>query len=277
MRRSNRELWLALLAVLIITAGYLAVVNTTQNVPAASGLFGHSLGILGFVLMLCTETLYSLRKRARSARWGRMSTWLQFHIFTGLVGPYLTLLHSAWKFNGLAGIVLLLTVVIVISGFIGRYIFTAVPRTADGAEIQAREIGAQIHRIEEELSRQVECQLPGNQLPGSQLLARRLMTLPSLQSSSPATVLGRIFEELSFALTGWQEQRRLPAVTRAQIAQLERLAGQRRQLYRQMESLAIARRLLAVWHAVHIPIGAALFIAAFVHIGAAVYYATLLH
>jgi hypothetical protein len=98
-------------------------------------LFGHGIGIIGFFLMLMTETLYTLRKRSRSTRWGRMSTWLQFHIFTGLVGPYMVLLHSSWKFNGLAGMVLLLTVIIVASGFLGRYIYTSVPRNVDGIEI----------------------------------------------------------------------------------------------------------------------------------------------
>jgi hypothetical protein len=47
-------------------------------------------------------------------------------------------------------------------------------------------------------------------------------------------------------------------------------------LRRSLNSLATARRLLAVWHTVHIPLGMALFVAAFVHIGAALYYATLL-
>ncbi len=64
---------------------------------------------------------------------------------------------------------------------------------------------------------------------------------------------------------------------RAQAAQLEQLASQRRMLRRQIESLAMARRLLATWHAVHIPIGVAVFITAAVHIAAAIYYATLIH
>jgi hypothetical protein len=37
-----------------------------------------------------------------------------------------------------------------------------------------------------------------------------------------------------------------------------------------------ARRLLATWHTVHIPLGMVLFVTAFVHAGAALYYATLL-
>ena len=73
------------------------------------------------------DVVYTCVSAARSARWGRDVAWLRFHIFTGLVGPYMVLLHTSWKFNGLAGIFMLLTVVIVLSGIIGRYIYTASP------------------------------------------------------------------------------------------------------------------------------------------------------
>ena len=136
MLRNALELWLAFLAAIFITGLYALVVIFTREIPAASDLFGHGLGILGFVLMLMTETLYSLRKRMHTVRLGRMSLWLKFHIFTGLVGPYMVLLHTSWKFNGLAGVTTLLTVIIVISGFVGRYIYTRIPRTADGNMIE---------------------------------------------------------------------------------------------------------------------------------------------
>ena len=136
MLRGNRELWLAFLAMVLITGIYGFVVYFTKEIPPASEVFGHGMGIVGFVFMLLTETLYSLRKRSRSVRWGRMSTWLQLHIFTGLVGPYMVLLHSSWKFNGIAGATTLLTIIIVFSGFIGRYIYTRIPRTIDGLEIE---------------------------------------------------------------------------------------------------------------------------------------------
>ena len=183
MLRGNRELWLAVLAMIVITGLYGAVVVFTREIPPASELFGHGMGIVGFIFMLMTETLYSLRKRSRTVKWGKLSNWLQFHIFTGLVGPYMVLLHTSWKFNGIAGVTTLFTVIIVISGFIGRYIFTRIPRTLDGLEIEG--------------------------------------TLSQ-------------------------------------------------------EALKQARRLLALWHTIHIPIGMVLFISAFVHIGAALYYATFL-
>lgn len=183
MLRGNNELWIALMVMVLITGVYALAIRLTGGIPPAREAFGHGLGILGFILMLMTETLYSLRKRSRSVRWGRMSRWLQFHIFTGLVGPYMVLLHTSWKFNGLAGASTLLTVIIVVSGFIGRYIFTRIPRTLDGMEIEG-----------------------------------------SLSQ----------------------------------------------------EALKQARRLMALWHTIHIPIGMALFVSAFVHAGAALYYATFL-
>lgn len=181
MLRGNKELWLAFVFCILITGVYGMVFLWTQEIPAASELFGHTIGIIGFILMLLTETLYSLRKRSKIAAWGRMSTWLQFHIFMGLVGPYMVLLHTSWKFNGLAGATTLLTFIIVVSGFIGRYIYTRIPRTMDGLEIEG--------------------------------------TLSQ-------------------------------------------------------EALKRARQLMSLWHTVHIPIGIALFISAFVHVGAALYYAT---
>ncbi len=214
---------LALLAIVGITVVYGSYVRAV-DVPAASGLLGHSLGIVGFTMMLMTETLYSVRKRAMRRPRGTMRSWLRFHIFTGIVGPYLVVLHAAWTFNGLAGALTAMTVVVVASGFVGRYIYTAVPRTADGVVIEAQEL---------------------------QLLldaARQEVAHPSTENGASGAARGR-----------------------------ERAASRRlRELERQMAALRWARRTLATWHTIHIPLGMALFVTAFAHIGAAVYYATLL-
>lgn len=272
MKPGARELWWAAGAIAAITALYLFVVNQLRATPAASSLFGHSIGVLGFLLMLATETLYSLRKRSRQARWGRTAAWLRFHIFTGLVGPYMVLLHTSWKYTGLAGLVMLLTVIVVASGFIGRYIYTAVPRTADGAVLAREQLEAEIAAAEAELQAWL-AQRP----EASRALALRLAALPDAPRDQLIVVLGRAFIELGYRWRWRREMARADAALRGQAAQLEKLVARRRQLQRQMASLAMTRRLLGIWHSVHIPIGMALFTAAFVHIAAALYYATLLH
>lgn len=267
MYYSARELWAAFFAIAIITFVYLTAVILLGGIPAASNLFGHSLGILGFILMLMTETLYSLRKRSRTARWGRMSSWLQFHIVTGLVGPYMVLLHSSWKFNGLAGIVMLLTVVVVISGFIGRYIYTSIPRNVDGLEIEASQLQRLIYSVEVEIDRWIKEQ---------PALSKQITNFASFSLSSNAPGIGNPFGNLSYRFSLWNLQRSLDPKNRSQMEYLGRLVRKQRTLARQRKSLAQARRLMALWHTLHVPIGLALFTAAFIHIAAAIYYATLL-
>lgn len=271
MQHRNRELWLAFFAILVITGLYLLVVAMLGGIPGASGFFGHSIGILGFVLMLMTETLYSYRKRSRTARWGRMSEWLNFHIFTGIVGPYLVLLHSSWKFNGLAGIVMLLTVVIVASGFLGRYIYTAVPRTADGIEVEAGQLERLVQEIQAELERRSQAQPEA-----TRDLLRNLAQLAPEGGHAAGLILERPVMDLSWRLRWWLLRRSLHSADRAQLDQLGGLLRRQQVLRRQVASLAAARRLLSLWHSVHIPIGMMLFTAAFIHILAAIYFATML-
>jgi len=268
--RSNRELWLSFIAIVVITLFYAFIVAMLGGIPPAREFFGHSIGIIGFVMMLMTETLYSLRKRSRRAGWGRMSSWLEFHIFTGLVGPYMVLLHSSWKFNGLAGIAMLLTVLIVISGVIGRYIYTSVPRTAEGAEIEAAQLERQIAALDSELQ-QLLAESPAESRAILQSTAAQLGA-----TGSPAVILGRGWDALRFRWKWRRARRHLSRQGRRSFDELERMIQRRRTLNRQVSSLATARRLLATWHAVHIPIGMVLFTAAFIHTAAAFYYATLL-
>jgi hypothetical protein len=269
MRQSrSHELLFALIAVVLITLVYLWVNLLSGAVPAASSLYGHSMGIIGFLMMLMTEILYSLRKRSRLAHWGPMSSWLQFHVFTGIVGPYLVLLHSSWKFNGVAGVLTFMTAIIVVSGFIGRYIYTAVPRSADGLALEVDEIGREIAAAEVHLADWV---------------SSRRNALPALALQSEAMPLaggGQIFGREVFAwqrrLKGWLAYRRFPPEQQAEARHFFMLLERRDALRRQAASLKTARRLLATWHTIHIPIGLGLFALAFVHIGAAIYYSVLL-
>ncbi|MGE5225593.1 MAG: hypothetical protein ACM3OO_01830 [Planctomycetaceae bacterium] len=139
MRRRYGELLYSLAAIVVITAIYVLAYRQADRFPVPSSLVGHGIGILGIVLMLMTATLYTIRKRRTDAAWGSMEAWLRFHMVTGLVGPYMVLLHTSMRFRGLAGVTMLLTVVVVISGVIGRYLYTAVPRVVEPGEPDALE------------------------------------------------------------------------------------------------------------------------------------------
>lgn len=131
------ELWYSLGAIVAVTGLYELAYRQEGKLPVASSLVGHGIGIVGFILMLLTATLYTIRKKLTDARWGSMESWLRFHMVAGLVGPYMVLLHTSMRFRGLAGVAMLLTVVVVVSGLVGRYLYTAVPRVIEGAEPDA--------------------------------------------------------------------------------------------------------------------------------------------
>ncbi len=268
MRQSSRELWYALLAIILITFGYTFFSLRLGAMSDPSSLLGHMLGVLGFILMLMTETLYSLRKRnRRAAHWGKADSWLRFHIFTGIVGPYMVLLHTAWKFNGLAGTVTLLMIVIVASGFFGRYIYTLLPRTMAGLELGEHDLESYVASAENELQLWFE-----ENFGLVRRLPQDLVSLPRLSPNPWSLIIGRIFQEWGFHWRWWRETH---GIGGRQLKELKRLLTFRREINYQIASLMMVRRILALWHTLHVPLGIALFTTVFIHIGVAAYYVTL--
>ena len=97
-----------------------------------AGGWGHGLGIIGSAMILLL-LLYSARKRRRlGLRFGRLSRWLDVHIFLGIMGPLLITLHTAMKFNGIVSISYFSMLAVAISGVFGRYVYMQIPRDARG-------------------------------------------------------------------------------------------------------------------------------------------------
>lgn len=257
-RLLSHDMTPSVIAIAAITGGYVWVAQ--RGIPAPGGLLGHSLGIAGFLLMLGAETLYTLRKRWSFFR-GRMTLWLQTHIFMGMVGSYLALLHTAGKFHGLAGVLAGVTLAIVISGFVGRFIYTAVPRTLDGAEVSAADLLNQCYEAEEQLGT----------LGFS--LTDELLDAPPVHGGA-LLVMGRWFFKWRYRRRVRGMMSKLPLRLRVSTAKIRRLLEARYALQIEVESLIAMRRMLAVWHVFHVPLGIVLFTLAAVHIASALYYST---
>jgi hypothetical protein len=245
-------------------SGLYVTVVSRMDIPEAKGIFGHSIGVLGSILMVMTETLYSLRKRAIHRPWGRLSAWLRFHIFTGIVGPFLLLLHTAWSFRGLAGVVMLMTIMVMLSGFFGRYIYTAIPRTSEGVVIEIKELETRVKNAQRELQEMVD--------DDETIFDGEIDTL----KDGVGLVLNRGPRFIVRRIKWWLSIRALEPEDRLQAQRTESIVSRVRELERQKASFSIARRLLSTWHTVHVPLGMILFTAALFHIGAALYYATLI-
>ena len=260
-QRRPVELMASLLIVVVVTILY--ILAAQGGLPRPSGFLGHSLGIMGFSLMICAETLYSLRKRSSVLR-GRTSVWLQVHIVMGIVGPYLVLLHSAGRFQGVAGLVMLMTVLVVISGFVGRYIYTAVPRTHDGAVLAVRALEDELNRDAAELQ-----ELGLNRLK-PEALAEATARPPHgwpLIFARP-WLARRQRSRIRRALKSFRE------VDQNQAKRIENVLMDRYQLLIMVQSLPLTRRMMAIWHMVHVPMGVAMFTLAVFHVVGALYFST---
>ena len=102
----------------------------------AGSLWGGILGVVGAVLML-VPLAYLIVKRVSPlkklvTRSVSMRTLLSWHIYAGIVGPILVILHTGHKFVSPLGIALTaMTILVVLSGFAGRYLMNQFSRTGE--------------------------------------------------------------------------------------------------------------------------------------------------
>ena len=91
----------------------------------AGSAWGGVFAVSGAALML-VPAIYSMVKRIaplRRAVGPGMRTFLVWHIYAGLAGAALVLVHSGHKFQSPLGIALTaMTLLVVLSGFVGRYL-----------------------------------------------------------------------------------------------------------------------------------------------------------
>ena len=98
-----------------------------QSQTFAGSLMGHGFGILGSLFILMT-LIYPFRKRILKKK-GKQNP-LNSHVFYGLIGPSLVVIHSAHKFSSIIGILVFLALLLVVfSGIVGRYLYKKVNRS----------------------------------------------------------------------------------------------------------------------------------------------------
>jgi hypothetical protein len=127
------------------------VISPKHAALKPSGTIGLRLGMFGVALFLLIY-LYAVRKRwAWLSRQGNTRHWLNFHILLGITAPLIITFHAAFKFGGIAGVAYWIMMAVVLSGFVGRYIYSLIPHSLGAAEISLKELRA----ASEELARQL--------------------------------------------------------------------------------------------------------------------------
>jgi hypothetical protein len=232
-----------------------------------SGTLGHGLGIVGATLIAVGIAMYSTRKRVR-ALWnlGKLSTWLEVHMFLCLLGPTLVVYHTTFKAGGIAAISLWTMLSVMASGLVGRFLYVLIPRNAKGAELGTREIDAE---FDHQRSLLVSVDL------GREVLEFIDSTFATLQRPRDVRGAVRAFAQLQ------RMKRHVRTMIHAKVGgtslprnaahQIERIARARARLIQKSLLLLQVERLFFYWHAIHLPFTGIMFVTLAVHVGVALW------
>ena len=239
-----------------------------------SGIVGINLGIAGLALFAVLYT-YLIRKRYRRlGKVGKTKHWLNFHVLAGITAPLLITFHSSFKFQGLAGVAYWIMVAVMLSGFVGRYLYGQIPRTLSAAEMSLREIEGDFEKTASALAGQAAL---------SQGAVESAMRVPS---RSEVAAMPLPIALLRMALVDLQRPFRLASLRRMRLspgevawtlggllssghAELEdalSLAKRQSWLLAKVVFLEKAQRVFHLWHVVHRPFSYSLVILIVVHL-----------
>jgi hypothetical protein len=239
-----------------------------------SGTIGVKLGMVG-VLLFFLIYLYPLRKKwGWLGRMGNSRHWLDFHIVLGTAAPVIIAFHASFKFGNIAGMAFYSMLMVTLSGFVGRYLYSHIPRSLSAAELSMREIQEKEEALRKELAEQKAtfgfsvdalAELPSPaQLAKTPLIAS-LLSMFVLDIKRPfKTSLLRLqqagFGPWVFSAFGLFSTRDL---------KLERailLAQKQASLSQSIAFLSRTQRIFQLWHVIHRPFSYAFAILAILHI-----------
>lgn len=240
-----------------------------------SGEIGLKLGFLGLGMFLVIF-LYPLRKAwPWLGKQGLSRHWLDYHVLLGISAPFVIALHASFKFRGFAGMAFWIMLAVSLSGVIGRYLYSQIPRRVNAAEISMKEL----QEIQERLAQQLAGQ---ELLPQADL--RSLLKLPSREQVDRLPMVFALVYMMALDIT---RNFRIAALRRHALGfgqKVTTLAGFLPTRYTDLEKAismareeaAIAKRVLFLsraqqvfnlWHVVHKPFSYSFAVLALIHIG----------
>jgi len=229
----------------------------------AGGSIGHKLGVVGSSMMVLM-LLYSLRKRVAALRGlGPLSRWLDVHIFLGVFGPLLVVLHSGFKVQGLVALSFWSMVVVASSGVLGRYLYLQIPRTRAGEALALAEIEKQDHELSQRLR-------AGFGLDDAQLERIDALVAVPERSGLVAGFVRMIVGQLRLRAALAEFARGCRDVPRPLYLDFERVVQQKALVRRRILLWDRAHELFHYWHVMHKPFALVMYLFMVVHVTVAV-------
>lgn len=277
--------WLLAAAVILVIAGYGYDYYTLGSIQRPfspkhdllrpSGSIGVKLGMLG-TFMFFLIYLYPLRKKwGWLAHQGNSRHWLDFHVVLGTAAPLIIVFHSSFKFGNIAGTAFWSMLAVTMSGFIGRYLYSQIPRNLTAVALSMKEMqdmegamGRYLAAHRRGLSQQLKglCKLPDASSVDRSSLLTSLFWMILIDCKRPLQVSRLRLQSAGFgswliSFFGLRPTHDEELEIVIQVARRES-ALSKRNLF-----LSRAQRLFLLWHIVHRPFSYAFAILALLHIG----------
>jgi len=231
-----------------------------------SGAVGVPLGMAGLVLMTVMH-LYTLRKRFPSLTWmGPLPFWLEFHIYCGIVGPFLITLHTSFKFNGIVSVAFWSMLIVVASGFVGRYLYVHIPRSIRGRELTHEELDARVAELWQQLDQRL---VPPQLRSRLERFEAHAVTDPGAAVSWLGLFAGELLLRARLVALGLAVRRGVR--DRALVDRVLHLTAERAILLRRIACLKKTRRLFDLWRVYHKPLAILMGLIVVVHVALVVY------
>jgi hypothetical protein len=231
-----------------------------------SGPIGQSFGLAGTVLLIVPFAYMARKRLARAKGMGTAKAWLEVHLFCGIVGPVLVTLHTTLKFNGIISAAYWSMVIVMLSGFVGRFLFVRIPRSIRGNEMTRTELDASAVELREEISRSVSSKY---MLERIQRVEREAVPTGGADLSLFNLLFGEV--ALSRKLRGLDRELEGAGLAADKRAEVIQLTAERSMLLRKIAYLERTKKLFAMWHVFHLPLVYLLLVIAAAHITLALY------
>jgi len=227
-----------------------------------TGFIGHGYGVIGSLFMVVGVATYTLRKRvAWFAKWGKLRSWLRFHIFLCTTGPALVVWHTSFKFQGVVAISFWSMVIVVASGVLGRYVYKRIPKTEDGYFKSVQFVVDEKLALRKKLDAMVSLSPVQESMLG--------LTAGQLKFTNPWAAL---YAAILFDVRGlfsWSRDRRVTtelALSRQERESFRSLVRRYRWRTRQEFLIEPMQKIFGYWHVFHIPLATIMFLVLAVHV-----------
>ena len=232
-----------------------------------SGLIGQGFGVIGGLFCVLT-LLYPMRKRWRwLENLGAQRNWFLYHIYFGIAGPLFATLHTTFKFGGLASICYWSMMLVMASGFVGRFLFAQLPRNKRGLALSLQEITAEIKSIQRALENAGLSEEEMNLLVNT---SGKKLKDEGRAKPGWRQIL-RLWTTRRRHLRMWKQRLQEHDFTPTSIHNILSLLSRKMFLEGSLATLALTTRAFSHWHSLHLPFTYLMFLTLLIHASLAIF------